>query len=442
MSHSPRAVGANQAPPYLPVGNWRSYKTILTENPRFRRLWLAGVISQLGNWFNYIAIFVLLNQLTGTGHAVSWFLIAKFIPSAVLGPAAGVLTDRLPRKMLMIACDIVRAAIVLCFLLVRRPDQVWMVYTLALAQESLWTFFDPARRASIPNLCRPHELNVANALGGATWSVMLAVGAAMGGFISAMAGWRTAIVIDAVTFLVSAWLLAGLPLPHQKRQPQAEKPTWRDYTGLADLAEGCRYVIANRQVGALLLVKSGWALSGGIFVLLTVFGEQVFPVPGHGGGSGILYSFRGIGAAIGPILAWRYLGEGHHAMHRSIGLSFFVACAAYLLFSQAPTILKAAPLVLLGHMGGSVQWVFSTNLLQRMVPDRFRGRVFAAEMALLTLVLSLSTYFTGAALDAGVGPRTVMIRLALIFLIPGILWTGYVQLSPDTQKEGPEKESR
>ncbi len=442
MSHSPRAAGANQAPPYLPVGNWRSYKTILTDNARFRRLWLAGVISQLGNWFNYIAIFVLLNQLTGTGHAVSWFLIAKFIPSAILGPAAGVLTDRLPRKTLMIACDLVRAGIVLCFLLVKRPDQVWMVYTLALVQESLWTFFDPARRASIPNLCHPHELNVANALGGATWSVMLAIGAAMGGFISAMAGWRTAIVIDAVTFLISAWLLAGLPLPHPKRQPQPQKPTWRDYTGLTDLAEGCRYVIANRQVGALLLVKSGWALSGGIFVLLTVFGEQVFTVPGHGGGSGILYSFRGIGAAIGPILAWRYLGEGHHAMHRSIGLSFFVACAAYLLFSQAPTILKAAPLVLLGHMGGSVQWVFSTNLLQRMVPDRFRGRVFAAEMALLTLVLSLSTYFTGAALDAGVVPRAAMIRLALIFLIPGILWTAYVQLSPDAQKESPEEVRR
>ena len=440
MNHTPRATVANQPPPFLPVGNWRSYRTILTDNPRFRKLWLAGVISQLGNWFNYIAIFVLLNQLTGTGHAVSWFLIAKFIPSAILGPAAGVLTDRLPRKMLMIASDLLRAGIVLCFLLVKRPDQVWLVYTLALLQESLWTFYDPARRASIPNLCQPHELNVANALGGATWSVMLAIGAAMGGFVSAMAGWRTAIVIDAITFLISAWLLAGLTLPPPTRKQRPGKPTWLDYTGLADLKEGCRYVFDNRQVGALLLVKSGWALSGGIFVLLTVFGEQVFPVPGHGGGSGILYSFRGIGAAIGPIIAWRYLGEGHHAMHRAIGFSFFVACLSYLVFSQAPTILKAAPLVLLGHMGGSVQWVFSTNLLQRMVPDQFRGRVFAAEMALLTLVLSLSTYFTGAALDAGVSPRTAMIRLALIFLIPGILWTIYVQLSPATKKEGPEEE--
>ena len=435
MSRINPAAGANPQPPYLPVGDYRSYLTLLAGNKRFRTLWLAGVISHLGNWFNYIAIFVLLNQLTGTGHAVSWFLIAKFLPSTIFGPAAGVLTDRLPRKTLMIASDLLRAGIVLCFLLIKRPEQVWMVYVLALLQESLWTFFDPARRASIPNLCEPHELNVANALGGATWSVMLAIGAAMGGFISAVAGWQTAIIIDSLTFLVSAWLLSGLTLPPPQQKKQQGKLSWRDYTGFNDLKEGCRYVTANSHIGALLLVKSGWALSGGIFVLLTVFGEQVFPVPGHGGGSGILYSFRGIGAAIGPILAWRFLGEEHHAMHRAIGLSFFVACVSYLVFSQAPTIMKAAPLVLLGHMGGSVQWVFSTNLLQRVVPDRFRGRVFAAEMALLTLVLSLSTYFTGAALDAGVSPRTAMIRLALLFLVPGTLWTIYIKLNPKATQE-------
>jgi len=432
-----RPVPPGQITPYLPVGHWRSYHTLLAENAPFRRLWLAGVISQLGNWFNYIAIFVLLTRLTGTGHAVSWFLIAKFLPSAVLGPAAGVLADRLPRKTIMIASDLLRAGIVLCFLLIRRPDQVWLVYTLALLQESLWTFFDPARRASIPNLCQPHQLNVANALGGATWSVMLAIGAALGGLISAVAGWQVAIVIDALSFLVSAWLLADLDLPARLKKTSSRQLTWQDYTGLADLQEGCRYVAGDRQVAALLLVKSGWALSGGIFVLLTVFGEQVFPLHGQGGGSGILYSCRGIGAAIGPILAWRFLGESRPAMYRAIGLSFFVACAAYLVFSQAPTLIKAAPLVLIGHMGGSVQWVFSTNLLQRLVPDEFRGRVFAAEMALLTLILSLSTYFTGAALDAGVDPRTVMVRLALLFVVPGLLWTGYVWFGRERKQNGP-----
>jgi len=417
-----------QPKPFLAVGRFESYKILFTTNRRFRRFWLAGVISQLGNWFNYIAIFVLLTKLTGSGGAVSWFLIAKFIPSTFLGPAAGVIADRFSRKAIMIISDLLRVFIVLGFLLIRRPEHVWLVYVLALAQESIWTFNDPARLASVPNLCTREELILANALSGATWSIMLAFGAALGGFVTHLYGWQTAIVIDASTFLVSALMLVGLDLPH-KAPEKKEKPTWRDFTGITALREGLKYVVRNKEVATLLLVKSGWALSGGILVLLTVFGEQVFSTGGQGGKSGILYSVRGLGAALGPILAWHYFGETKKAMYRAISLSFFVSSGAYILFSQAPTLLWAVPFVLLGHLGGSIQWVFSTTLLQQIVPNQFRGRVFAAEMALLTLILSLSTYFTGLGLDHGVDPRLLALRLALIFLVPGTFWVIYLGLN-------------
>jgi hypothetical protein len=256
---------------------------------------------------------------------------------------------------------------------------------------------------------------------------MLAFGAAAGGFVTAVFNWQTAIVFDAVTFMISAAIMATITLPPPPPRPAADRKTgWRVFTGFNDIIEGGRYVAAHRDVAALLLVKSGWALGGGILVLLTWFGENVFTGFGAGSGSGILYSCRGLGAALGPILAWRLFGETRAAMYRAIGLSFFAATIAYLLFSQAQTIFMAAAFVLLGHLGGSIQWVFSTNLLQRLVPDQFRGRVFAAEMALLTFVLSLSTWFTGAALDSGLDPRTVAVRLALLFIIPGTLWSGWV----------------
>ncbi|UCD65435.1 MAG: MFS transporter [Deltaproteobacteria bacterium] len=417
-----------QTKPFLAVGRFQSYKTLFTTNHRFRRFWLAGVISHLGNWFNYIGIFVLLTKLTGSGGAVSWFLIAKFIPTTFLGPAAGVIADRFSRKSIMIISDLLRVFIVLGFLLVKRPEHVWLVYILALVQESIWTFYDPARKASVPNLCSREELILANALSGATWSIMLAFGAALGGFVTHLYGWETAIVIDALTFLVSALMLAGLDLSHVPPEKK-EKPTWHDLTGITDLREGLKYVSRHKEVATLLLVKSGWALSGGILVLLTVFGEQVFSTGGQGGKSGLLYSVRGLGAALGPILAWHYFGETKKAMYRSISLSFFIASGAYILFSQAPTLLWAVPFVLLGHIGGSIQWVFSTTLLQQIVPDQFRGRVFAAEMALLTLVLSLSTYFTGLGLDHGVDPRLLTLRLALIFLLPGTFWVIYLRLN-------------
>ncbi len=405
------------------VTNWRSYRDLLRDNPRYRRFWLAGVISQLGNWFNYIAVFVLLTNLGGGGGTVSWFLIAKFLPTTIFGPAAGVLADRFSRKAIMIAADLTRIGVVLAFLAVRRPEQIWLVYLLAVAQETLWTFFDPARRASTPNLVSRAQLPLANALSGATWSVLLALGAALGGLTTALWGWRTAIVVDAATFALSAAILATIDLP-QTRPSAQERPrsSWRQLSGWEDIQAGYRYLRHNPEVARIMLVKSGWALSGGILVMLTVFGEQVFRIGGHGGGSGLFYSFRGIGAAIGPILAWRLLGDDTPAMYRGIAAAFFISSGAYLAFSMAPHIAIALPLVLVGHIGGSIQWVFSTTLLQQMVPDYVRGRVLAAEMALLTLVLSLSTLATGQALDAGLGPRPVTAALALLFLLPGLFW--------------------
>ena len=408
----------------LPVSRPASYLIFLRRNPVWRRFWAAGVISHLGNWFNYIAIFVLISGQGGGGRAVGWFLIAKFIPSTIFGPVAGVVADRFDRKRTMVTADLVRAVLVLGFLAAGRPERRWLIYALALVQETVWTFHDPARRASVPNICRPEELNLANAMSGATWSVMLAVGAAAGGMVTAWLGWRAAILVDAATFLVSAAMVAGLPIPSPKveggRGP-ASLP------GLHDLRECLAYLQQEQEVAALLLVKSGWAISGGILVLLTWFGEHVFPAIGPGGGSGILYSFRGLGAAIGPILAWSLFGEGRENMRRAIAASFFISSAAYLGFSIAPSLWIAVWFVFAGHIGGSIQWVFSTNLLQRSVEDRYRGRIFAGEMALLTLVLSVSTFFTGAALDSATSPRITAAALALLFLLPGTLWLVFLK---------------
>jgi drug/metabolite transporter (DMT)-like permease len=143
--------------------------------------------------------------------------------------------------------------------------------------------------------------------------------------------------------------------------------------------------------------------------------------------SGVLFSMRGLGAAAGPILAWRLFGDGVVPMRRAIGAAFFISATAYLLFSVSPNIEVAALCVFAGHIGGAIQWVFSTTLLHRRVEDRFRGRVFAAEMGLLTLVLTLSTWLTGQALDMGADPRKIVMVLACLFLLPGTSWLLYLR---------------
>jgi MFS family permease len=177
-------------------------------------------------------------------------------------------------------------------------------------------------------------------------------------------------------------------------------------------------------VAALLLVKAGWGLAGGVLLLLTIFGQRVFPLAGGSAASiGVLYGARGLGAGLGPIALRWILGQNPRRLRRSIGPAFFMAGLFYAALAGATTLPLAAVCVLFAHFGGSILWVFSTVLLQMEVPDRFRGRVFAAELALVTLMSSLSSYWTGRQLDrAGWSPRELSLALGLMFCIPGVLW--------------------
>ena len=258
----------------------------------------------------------------------------------------------------------------------------------------------------------------------------LALGAALGGVVTDAFGRDTAFIIDAASFFVSALFILAVRFPaaraERAREAQAKpsKLALADATGIRDLIEGARYLRRNPRVMAVLLVKSGWGLGGGVLLLLTIFGKQIFPIGRDGSTSiGLLYAARGIGALIGPVIASSLAGRLPRRMRRVIGIAFFITAAFYLLFAQAPTLMFAALFAVGAHAGGSIQWVYSTALLQMSVPDRFLGRVFALELAMVTLTMSLSTYFTGWGIDhGGFSPRQMATILGLAFLVPGIVW--------------------
>jgi predicted MFS family arabinose efflux permease len=408
-------------------GNGRGvgYIQLLRSNHDFRNLFIGQLISQTGDWFNSVALFTLLLSLTGSGEAVGYILIIKLLPSFFAGPLAGVVADRFNRKTIMIVADIVRGFLVLGFLFVERPEQVWIVYALAALEVVVSTFFDPAKSAAVPNIVSREELISANALSAASWSVTLALGAAVGGVVTDAFGRNTAFVIDSMTFFVSAAYIARVQIRSSSRRLSRTSPlSVLEATGVTDLIEGARYLRANPRVLALLLVKSGWGLGGGVLLLLTVYGKQIFPIGRDGAASiGWLYAARGLGALIGPIIAGMISSGEPRMMRKAISVAFFVSTAFYLLFAHSPVLAVALICVIGAHSGGSVQWVFSTTLLQMTVPDRFLGRVFALEMALLTLTMSVSTYVTGLGVDyPGLGARRMATVLGLAFAIPGIGW--------------------
>lgn len=400
-----------------------TYTALLRQNRNFRLLFIGQTISQLGDWFNAVAVFALLLDLTGSATAVAWMMIVQFLPVAIVGPLAGVVVDRVDRRRLMIMTDLLRGSLVLVLLVIRRPDQVWIAYVVMAIIVGAQGFFEPARTATIPNITSKEELMPANALSSATWSAMLAIGASIGGLVTAVAGRNVAFIINAASFFASAYFIAGTR--YNSAPAAGPRPTgFLALTGITDLVEGMRYIRRHSHVAALMLVKAGWGLAGGVLLLLTIFGERVFPVgSGSAGGIGVLYGARGVGAGLGPILLRWIIGQDPSRLRRAIAGAFFMVGFFYIALAGAPALWIAAACVLLAHFGGAILWVFSTVLLQLEVPDRFRGRVFAAELALVTLLSSASSYWTGYQLDkAGWSPRRMAFALGLMFCVPGVLW--------------------
>jgi MFS family permease len=414
------------ASPAAPPGYW----ALLRDNHSFRRLWLGQLVSQIGDWLDYVALLTLLLALTGSGTVVAAMLVARFLPTFFVGPMAGVVVDRLNRQHVMVAADLCRAVVILGLLLVRKPEHVWISYVVVATCVSLAAFFEPARTATIPNVTAPNELVVANALGAVTWSVSLGLGSALGGFITAVAGSQTAFVLDALSFACSAWLIGGIALA-PSRHVQAPRIGWRAVFGLADLVEGARYLRRNPPVASVVLVKSGWSLAGGLILLHSIFGERIYPLWGSAAaGIGILATARGIGTALGPVLARRWLGDSRRALAVGISAGFYVVGGFYLVFAAVNSLPLACVVLLAAHTGGSTLWVFSTTLLQMAVPDALRGRVFAAELAMMTLGLTISNFLTGWALDnLGWSPRTLAALLGGLCFVPGSAWL-LLQRSP------------
>ncbi|HKE60010.1 MAG TPA: MFS transporter, partial [Pyrinomonadaceae bacterium] len=256
-----------------------------------------------------------------------------------------------------------------------------------------------------------------------TWSIMLTLGAAIGGLITGWFGTNAAFILDALSYVLSAALIASIRVPKRPRR-QRQKLRIGRLLGISETIEGMRYVKHRPRVFAFLMVKPAWGLGGGILTLLAVFGERIFPVGKSAAtGIGVLFAARGIGTAVGPIVARRISGEGKKRMQTSIGIAFLIGGLFYIAFGSSRSFALALLVLGIAHTGGSILWVFSTVLLQREVVDSFRGRVFAAELALLTLTMAASNYLTGELLDRfGIPPRFVTVGIGIFFLLPGIAW--------------------
>lgn len=411
---------------------------LLRHNRDLRLLFLAQVVSYLGDWFADVALLGLVLDLSDSPLAAGGLMVSTMLPVFLVTPLAGPMVDRLDRRRLVVAVSLLQAVAAVCFLAVG-PSTVWLAFVARAAVSALGAFVAPAAQAAIPNLVAPEELARANALLGSVWGAMLAVGAAAGGAFAVAFGRDAAFVADAATFLVAAALVLGI------RRPMSA-PRDGHVTRLrpvADTVDAVRYAAAHRPVLLLLFSKTGLGLAGGVVPLLAVYGTEVFD--GGDAAIGLLLAARGLGALVGPLAARGHATRGTSTILLVCGGAGLVYGTGYLAVAAAPVLGVALVGALVAHCGGGAQWTLSNIGLQAETPDELRGRIFAADFALVTLTMSASFLLAGWGSDR-FGPRPVTVALAAVAGLWGLAYLGLTRTvrrpAPVPAAPGPATPSR
>jgi MFS family permease len=400
-----------------------AYVRLVRENKTYRQFWLAAFISMFGEWFNTIALFLLILKYTDSELLLGILMAVRMGCFALMQPFFGLLADRVNRKKLMIITNILQMFLALVFIAVDGPEDMWWMFLCSGGMMAMHGLYVTAERAALPNIVSSEDLTTANALDSATWSTALCLGAFAGGLVVSEFGVNVAFVIDSVTFLIGTILLIPLTVPQTFDKVSSGSIIT---SALKDIWIGQKRIKSDPRLFRIIFAKTSWNIAGGGLagVFLVLAGNDIEFV-GAALGFGIFFFARGVGTGIGPILA-RRLFKNSEKWPRLIGLLIVVSGLFYLLvgFSLNGPLLLTLALVTLAHTASGGNWVLSTVLTQQWVEDEMRGRVFSTDMLLLSLGQVVSTISAGYLVEHDyVNLQQGILAYACLMILSGCIFT-------------------
>lgn len=396
----------------------RPYINLVSDNRDYRRLWLSQVVSNFGDWFGILAVYALITRYSESEFLLGLIIVVKMMSLASFSPFAGYLTDRFNRRRIMIWCDLLRGLIVLGLLLVVSYETLWLAYVLTALQMMLSAVFQPAKTSSIPNVTTEEELVDANVLSAATWSIIFTLGMGIGGLATAWLGTDLVFILDALSYVVSAWFIYRAVIPQKQMD---EKELRRTRNPLTGIKEGFRFLLDNHQVLRPTLAKGCFTMFlGALTYMLILISEEVLLMGSIG--IGLLYAARGVGTGIGPVIG-RRIFEKERSWVRAMGFCMIFGGLMYSIVGMTTSLAVMLVFVFIAHAASGANWVMSTVLLQRRTPDTFRGRVFSTEWLLFTLAQSASVLLSSWILESQwLTIQETMILFSLMLAVTGFIW--------------------
>jgi MFS family permease len=399
-----------------------SFLELLRGNRNYRYTWVGQVVSEIGDHFNNIAVFSLALATTHSGLVVSGVMLSRAIPAVLAGPIAGVLLDRLNRKRVMIASDVIRAVVALAFILTIHRRGTWLLYALSALLMFASPFFTSGRSAILPSIATEDELHTANSLTQTTGWATLTIGTFLAGASVAQFGYQWAFVGNALSFVISAICISRLFLPGDGFRPKRNALTeadvarpWHEYT------EGLRYMRAHPLIFGIALIGVGWATGGGAAqILFSIFGEIVFK---RGpAGIGTIWSCAGLGLLVGGVIAHK-IGQhlSFNGYKRTVVVCYVIHGGTYVLFSQMRSFRWALVFIALSRAAVAVSSVLNMSQLLRHVANEFRGRVFATTESMVWSTMMISMMLAGIA-SQYYDPRAIGAIAGVLSSTTAIFW--------------------
>lgn len=424
------------------------YMELIRGNRNFRNLLAGQFISELGNWFNFIAGLGLVRLVSDASPiAAGIFFLVRLLPFALMSPIAGTFVDRFSRRKVMIATDILRAGVALSFLLVHDAGQLWIAYLATLVLHTTGAFFEGAKNATTPNLTGKEGLLAGTALMFSTRFLLMALGSASGGWASAAFGYQVAFVINAASFLVSAYTVWLIPEEATREKSRSETPVsshsvvgspaspandsleqkGKRPSFFAELKEGLHYSFKNRFALTILIMNMIWALGGGsINIVFERIGGVRFASEGGWNPDiavAVLWTATGLGLTLGMLIAHRtsIILDRRGLNHAFIGWTLIVHGILFSIAGLMPTLLLWVVFVFLSRLVVGVEYAVQETAFQRSLPDYIRGRISTLDRGAELTVFGLSSYAAAEAMRF-ISPETLTMVSGVLSAAAGVVW--------------------